>query len=583
MFKCVFCGLHSPSDKARYCSECGPEGPSKNWQSEEIDRPEKVAQYASALSEYYFDAKDDASVAKFSLLRRERLKISHDTHKNLVSRLAVQKNAIAHLTNFRLEFNENVTDAYAGHDTFLSFRYTNLSEDYLFKVSLVGSNPESPDSIVVKAQTKGSVKPLTSATLGFSAIYERMGFKEMSDLQISVTDEFGESANFRVSPFNFKVGNHDQRVTQNISTHNQISIEGRGVIDASGMGKAANASVPDASNEPRWSELGFVYVPPNQPQFEPVAKESPAKPPLEKKESIETFTPQKDDFEASDLSSIRAAAERGIPAAQYKLGEIYRLADGVDLDFELAAHWFQLAADQGNPDAQFKLGLLYEQGMGVDLKNGMVDFAQAADLYLKSAQQGNPQAQFNLGMLQLNGCKGVERNHEQVEYWFLKAAEQGNLDAFFGLYTLYDMALNDTRRGQSWLTKGAERGHLLCQSVLARTHLHGISVPKNREQGLYWLHKAAEQGDPIVQWELASIYADETDGQDVEKAFHWYRLSAEQGCDSAQYALARAYHLGTLGLEQSIDEAVFWYKKAALQGNEESESSLRRLKVWDWE
>jgi len=583
MFKCVFCGLQSASEKARYCSDCGPDGPSKNWQPEEVDRPEMVAQYVSALSEYYFDAKDDAAVSRFSLLRRERFKISYETHTDLISKLAVQKNAIAHLSNFRLEFNENVTDAYAGHDTFLNFRYINLSDDYLFKVSLVLSDSESTGSNVVKAQTKGSVKPKTSATLGYSVIYERMGFKVMSDLLICITDEFGGSAIFRVSPFNFRVGNHDQRVTQNISTHNQISIEGRGVIDASGMGKAANASVPDTSNEPRWSELGFVYMPPNQPKFEPVANESLAKPLLEKKEAIETFTPLKNDFEPGELSSIRVAAEQGKSAAQYKLGEIYRLADGVDQDFELAAHWFQLAADQGNPDAQFQLGLLYEQGVGVDLKDGMVDFEQAADWYLKSAQQGNSQAQFNLGMLKLNGRKGVERNHEQVEFWFLKAAEQGNLDAFFGLYTLYDAALNNTRRGLSWLTKGAERGHLLCQSVLARTHLHGIAVPKNREQGLYWLHKAAEQGDPIAQWELGSSYADETVGQDVEKAVHWYRLSAEQGCDSAQYDLARAYHLGTLGLEQSIDEAVFWYKKAAMQGYEEAESSLRRLKIWDWE
>ena len=261
MFKCIFCGYDNPSETARFCVECGPEGLAKGWTQEDIDQPAKVSQYASMVSEFYFDAQTEAEVERFSLRIRERLKISHDTHSSVLSKLAKEKKAIEYLTKFRFEFNENVTDAYAGHDTFLSFQYTNLSEDNLLKVSLLWDDPNTTDRIDLQAETKSFVKPMASVTIGASVIFDRIGIKEISDLQITISDQFGESANFRVEPFGFMVGNHIQKVTQNISTHNQISIEGRGVVDASGMGVDKDLKLPTPNNQPRWKELNFNYVP----------------------------------------------------------------------------------------------------------------------------------------------------------------------------------------------------------------------------------------------------------------------------------------------------------------------------------
>ena len=112
MFKCHFCGLENSSEKARFCSLCGPDGPAKDWASEDIDQPAKVTQYSSLLGEFYFGAQDNVAVEKFSLRIRERLKVSFDTHSSVLSKLAKQKKAIAHLANFRFEFNENVMDVH---------------------------------------------------------------------------------------------------------------------------------------------------------------------------------------------------------------------------------------------------------------------------------------------------------------------------------------------------------------------------------------------------------------------------------------------------------------------------------------
>ena len=283
MFKCLYCGLENPSEKARFCSECGPDGPAKDWNSEDIDQPAKVTQYASLLGEFYFDAQDNDAVEKFSLRIRERLKVSYDTHSSVVTKLAKQKKAIAHLANFRFEFNENVIDAYAGHNT--------------------------SDRIDLKAETKSFIKPKSSVSIGASAIFDRIGIKELSDLQITVSDQFGESANFRVEPFGFKVGNHDQKITQNISTHNQISIEGRGVVDASGMGKETPSPQIEKSTQPKWRELSFSYVP------EVSAQSSFA----QNSETVTTTKTAVIAFDKDNILSVLSAAEQGDPEAQKTL------------------------------------------------------------------------------------------------------------------------------------------------------------------------------------------------------------------------------------------------------------------------
>jgi biotin carboxyl carrier protein len=260
MYKCIYCGLENLSENARFCSECGPEGPAKDWLLQDVDQLDKVRQYATMLNEIFFDAHTENDIEKLSARIRVKLKISHQKHIQISSKLNQQKKAIGHLANFRFEFNENVTDAYAGHDTFLDFRYTNLSPDELFKITIYWDDPETKDRIDLKVEGKNFVKPSSSLILGGSVVFSRIGMKEISDLQITISDQFGETAKFRVESFRFKVNNHEQHITNNISTHNQISIEGRGVVDASGMGADNITRNLKDENQPRWKQLNFNYL-----------------------------------------------------------------------------------------------------------------------------------------------------------------------------------------------------------------------------------------------------------------------------------------------------------------------------------
>ena len=77
-------------------------------------------------------------------------------------------------------------------------------------------------------------------------------------------------------------------------------------------------------------------------------------------------------------------------------------------------------AEQGNAKAQFVLGLMYHIGQGV-----RQDYAEALRWYRQAAEQGNAKAQFNLGAMYHNG-QGVRRNFHLSKEWFGKACDGGD-------------------------------------------------------------------------------------------------------------------------------------------------------------
>ena len=58
-------------------------------------------------------------------------------------------------------------------------------------------------------------------------------------------------------------------------------------------------------------------------------------------------------------------AEAGDPQAQLFLAFAHQQGKGVAKDSERAFHWYSLAAGQGVAEAQYELGLMYEIGEGV--------------------------------------------------------------------------------------------------------------------------------------------------------------------------------------------------------------------------
>jgi hypothetical protein len=92
-------------------------------------------------------------------------------------------------------------------------------------------------------------------------------------------------------------------------------------------------------------------------------------------------------------------------------------------DYVKAYKVFKPLAEQGDADAQWYLGLMYHMGEGVPQ-----DYIEAVKWNRKAAEQGNSAAQRNLGFMYGDG-EGVPQDYVLAHMWLNLAAAQGALHA----------------------------------------------------------------------------------------------------------------------------------------------------------
>jgi TPR repeat protein len=127
---------------------------------------------------------------------------------------------------------------------------------------------------------------------------------------------------------------------------------------------------------------------------------------------------------ASALRLWAPLAEEGDAEAQYSLGVLYHLGQGVPQDYAQAFGWYRKATAQGFAAAQYQLGNMYFAGTGVPQ-----DYAAAMSWYRKAAAQQVPYAQRAIGFMYENGL-GVPANYDEAMRWYSMAGEsEGNIGA----------------------------------------------------------------------------------------------------------------------------------------------------------
>jgi TPR repeat protein len=123
----------------------------------------------------------------------------------------------------------------------------------------------------------------------------------------------------------------------------------------------------------------------------------------------------------------RPFAEEGDAGAQWVVGAMFLLGQGVPQDVAEAAQWYERSANQGDADAQHLLGQLRDPG-GPFRGYGEVvtqDYDEAAKWYRRAADQGNARAQYDLGVLYMRGT-GVPRDSVQAHKWCALAGRRSS-------------------------------------------------------------------------------------------------------------------------------------------------------------
>jgi localization factor PodJL len=212
-----------------------------------------------------------------------------------------------------------------------------------------------------------------------------------------------------------------------------------------------------------------------------------------------------DKLPAAIGGSLRAAAAKGDPAAQYEIAQRYAEGRGVPQNLTEAAAWFDHAAKQGLAPAQFRLGGFYEKGFGVKK-----DLDAARNLYLAAADAGNAKAMHNLAVLYAEGIDG-KPDYPNAAKWFRKAADYGLTDSQYNLGILYGRGIGmepNLPEAYKWFTLAARDGDR--ESVAKRDDVGG----RLDAQSLAAAKRAVQSWTALEQPEAATQAAAPAGGWD---------------------------------------------------------------------
>jgi len=225
-------------------------------------------------------------------------------------------------------------------------------------------------------------------------------------------------------------------------------------------------------------------------------------------------------------------AERGDPAAQTLIGEIYADGLGIGQNLATASGWYSLASKNGDPLATFELAQMYQDGKGVPKSR-----QRAAELFQKAADQGNIPAKYNLGLLYVEGqyvtpnlVKAAELIKEAAE------AEMPEAQYDYGSMLLEGAGVPpDPKEGARWIGLAAEEGLVEAQVDYATLLYIGDKIPRDREAATKWYARAAGAGNAVAQNRYGKLLAaGEGIETDLESAAMWRALARRQGLNDAQ-------------------------------------------------
>lgn len=240
----------------------------------------------------------------------------------------------------------------------------------------------------------------------------------------------------------------------------------------------------------------------------------------------------------------------------------------------------QAAAQRGDARSQYMLAMMYRGGA-----MGKVDMRQSLQWQQKAAQQGYAEAQYGLGLLYANGTH-LPANPQLAKQWFERAAQQGHVQAKIALQAVPMRPL--VRKPPVVAAKPAPRPRAQPPRPQAATAPRPVVVAKPPQAAALDyvnmspadIRQHAYRGDKYAQLMLGVMYEEGNEGmpQDFKQALVWYQKAANQGFPKAQYNLALLYEDGR-GMPQDYRKAGIWYQKAAAAGFAEAQNNLGVLHI----
>lgn len=328
---------------------------------------------------------------------------------------------------------------------------------------------------------------------------------------------------------------------------------------------------------------------PTQAQDDPAAAAdgAPAQPFRANPEEFEAGLAalKEQDYDAAHTTFLVLAAQ-GDAEAQYQLASLYHrgLGDDTDpwnrrggaasdslgqgADLAAAARWYEEAASQGHAAAQYALGNMHLMGEGVEQDDG-----KAAGWHEKAAAQGHAAARLNLAKLQQIGKR---KTAAELREEARQAALEETPDAPALTAAEQAAAQPEPQQAIAAKTQNAKKKRGFFKRLLGRDKPEAIPAPAPSATTVAAApapapapapKPASGQAGAVSNHALGLAYA-LGDGveQDSAKAFEHFVKAAQAGYAPAQYRAGLALAYGE-GVDKDLARAVEWYEKAALQGH----------------
>lgn len=303
-----------------------------------------------------------------------------------------------------------------------------------------------------------------------------------------------------------------------------------------------------------------------------------------------------------EAGRLKALAEKGDHNAQFELGYMHELGEGVAASRMLAAKWYKKSYTQGNPKAMAHLAeiiwndciissgekqfpkeyskwLIREFGEGDLGDRGLK--AKALELSKRAAELGDPKGMLNLSEMldhdsELDNLGKEFEDPKAARGWFIKSAENGDFESLCELAAMayyqedgYGIKIRkNQKKALKWLTKASEEGHEQSKLWLGEMYRDGKQVPKDIPKALHYFIKWA-MGHGSNKEELFDLLASQNDLKLLQSAEWVLAGEALQGNKYAQYTLGMIYFEGIV-TSNDYPKAAHWLKRSASQGDVDS-------------
>lgn len=246
-----------------------------------------------------------------------------------------------------------------------------------------------------------------------------------------------------------------------------------------------------------------------------VAKENDKKAAIEKRLKEEKYRLVLEKARLAEREEKIFKAQTGHVPSQLSLAKEYELTN-----IREALQWYTKAALLDNDIAQNALARLCSS----DSNDPLGEAKSAYWTQVVKAKHNDPIAKFELGSFQLRGY-GTDVDEDAGIANITAAAESDYLPA---MLLLGDWYLADTTSQKKpeeaflWRLRAALLGDNKACIKTAYCYQAGIAVAKNRLRAVYWLERAAEQGDTEAQYLVAKMLGE---GGETDKAVAYIWLS----------------------------------------------------------